>query len=76
MIYAELYAVTIYLQLRIEVEIKNSTITKLLVGPEGPTKGGYVNGLQNSYDVGCQGSAGLWIVDVTKTGELIYAYED
>jgi len=45
------------------------------VGPNGPVKGGQVGALKAGYDVYCQGSAGLWIKDVTRCGELIYDYE-
>lgn len=31
--------------------------------------------LKAGYDVYCQGSAGLWIKDVTRCGELIYDFE-
>lgn len=45
------------------------------VGPNGPIKGGQVGALKAGYDVYCQGSAGLWIKDVTRCGELIYDFE-
>jgi hypothetical protein len=45
------------------------------VGPNGPVKGGQVGALKAGYDVYCQGSAGLWIKDVTRCGEVIYDFE-
>jgi hypothetical protein len=36
--------------------------------PTGPVKGGAVSILKAGYDVFCEGSAGLWIKDVTRCG--------
>lgn len=43
--------------------------------PSGPVKGGAVSVLKAGYDVFCEGSAGLWIKDVTRCGEVIYDFE-
>lgn len=43
--------------------------------PTGPVKGGQVSALKAGYDVFTEGSAGLWIKDVTRCGELIYDYD-
>lgn len=43
--------------------------------PTGPVKGGQVMALKAGYDVFAEGSAGLWIKDVTRCGELIYDYD-
>ena len=44
--------------------------------PNGPVKNGApVSSLKHGYDVGMQGSKGLKITDVTRTGELIYDFE-
>lgn len=45
------------------------------VGPNGPVQGGQVGALKAGYDVFAQGSAGLWIKDVTRCGEYIYDFE-
>lgn len=45
------------------------------VGPNGPIKGGQVSALKAGYDVFTEGTAGLWIQDVTRCGELIYSVE-
>lgn len=47
----------------------------MTVGPNGPVQGGQVSALKAGYDVFCEGTAGIWIKDVTRTGELIYDYE-
>lgn len=60
------------------LRVKDSFVhgfTQGLIGPNGPNKGGMVSGLVNAYDVACQGSMGLFIRDVTLTGELIYDYD-
>ena len=44
-------------------------------GPSGPVKGGQAGSLKAAYDVFTQGSAGLWIKDVTRCGEIIYDFE-
>jgi hypothetical protein len=46
---------------------KPGTIT-----PTGPIKGGMSGELKAGYDIWTQGSAGVWIKDVTRCGELIY----
>lgn len=46
-----------------------------MVGPNGPNKSGNVSSLKHSYSVGIAGSAGLWIKDITRCGELILDYE-
>ena len=43
--------------------------------PTGPIKGGMGGAMKNGYDMWTQGSAGLWIKDVTRCGELIYDAE-
>lgn len=43
--------------------------------PTGPVKGGSVSALKAGYDVFCEGSAGLWVKDVTRCGEVIYDFE-
>jgi hypothetical protein len=45
------------------------------VGPNGPVKGGQAGALIAGYDMFTEGTAGLWIKDVTRCGELIYDYE-
>jgi len=40
--------------------------------PTGPVKGGVAGGLIAGYDIFMQGSAGVWIKDVTRCGELIF----
>lgn len=45
------------------------------VGPNGPIQGGQVSMLKAGYDVWIQGSAGLWIKDVTRCGEYVYDFE-
>ena len=60
------------------LRVKDSFVyghTQGLVGPMGANKGGVVGGLVNAYEVGCQGSAGLWMRDVTLGGELIFDYD-
>lgn len=43
--------------------------------PTGPVKGGQVSALRAGYEVFCEGTAGLWIKDVTRCGEVIYDYD-
>lgn len=43
--------------------------------PTGPVKGGSVSALKAGYDVFTEGSAGLWIKDVTRCGEVIYDFD-
>jgi hypothetical protein len=43
--------------------------------PTGPIKGGMGAALKNGYDMWTAGSAGLWIKDVTRCGELIFDAE-
>lgn len=50
-------------------------VVRGLVGPNGVAKGNEISGLVNSYTVGVQGSMGLFIRDVTLTGELIFDYD-
>jgi hypothetical protein len=45
-----------------------------MVGPAGPNKGN-VSSLKHSYEVGMSGTAGLWIRDITRCGELVFDYE-
>jgi hypothetical protein len=45
------------------------------VGPNGPVKGGQAGVLKAGYDMFTEGTAGLWIKDVTRCGELIYDFE-
>lgn len=44
-------------------------------GPNGPVKGGQVAVKKAGYDMWTEGTAGLWIKDITRTGELILSYE-
>lgn len=43
--------------------------------PMGPVKGGAVSALIAGYDMFTEGTAGIWMKDVTRGGELIYDYE-
>ncbi len=43
--------------------------------PTGPIKGGVAGAHKNGYSMFTGGTAGLWIKDVTRCGELIYDYE-
>lgn len=45
------------------------------VGPNGPVKGGQAGALKAGYDLFTEGTAGIWMKDVTRGGELIYDYE-
>tara|TARA_R110000851_G_scaffold53289_4_gene126385 strand:- start:419 stop:1897 length:1479 start_codon:yes stop_codon:yes gene_type:complete len=45
------------------------------VGPMGPVQGGQVGALKAGYDMFTEGTAGLWIKDVSRCGELIFDYE-
>jgi len=45
------------------------------VSPEGPIQGGQFGALIAGYEMAVEGTAGLWIKDVTRCGELIYDYE-
>lgn len=45
------------------------------VGPNGPVKGGQAGSLKAGYDTFMEGTAGLWIKDPTRGGELIYDVE-
>ncbi len=38
----------------------------------GPVKGGAVSVLKAGYDVFCEGTCGIVVIDPTRTGELIY----
>lgn len=49
--------------------------TQNMVGPSGPVQGGVVGSLHNYYETGITGSAGLWIKDVTRCGEIITDFE-
>ena len=55
--------------------INNSKITLSTVGPNGPVKGGQAGVLKAGYDMFTEGTAGLWIKDVTRCGELIFDAE-
>ena len=44
-------------------------------GPTGPVKGGQVNGLIAGYDMFTEGTAGIWVKDVSRCGELVYDFE-
>lgn len=60
------------------LRVKNSFtygVVMGMVGPAGPNRSGNVSSLKHSYEVGIAGSAGLWIKDVTRCGELIFDYE-
>jgi hypothetical protein len=46
-----------------------------MVGPNGPNKSGTVSSLKHSYDVGITGTAGIWVRDITRCGELLLDYE-
>jgi hypothetical protein len=46
-----------------------------MVGPNGPNKSGNVASLKHAYEVGMSGSAGIWIKDITKCGELVFDFE-
>ena len=41
------------------------------VGPSGPIMGGQAGSLVAGYDTFCEGTAGLWMKDVTRGGEII-----
>jgi len=43
--------------------------------PTGPVKGGSVSALTAGYSVFCEGTSGMWIKDVSQTGEYILDYE-
>jgi hypothetical protein len=45
------------------------------VGPMGPVKGGQAGALIAGYDMFVEGTGGIWMVDVTRGGELIYDAE-
>lgn len=45
------------------------------VGPNGPVQGGQAGALIAGYEMFTEGTAGLWIKDVTRCGELIYDFE-
>ena len=38
----------------------------------GAVKGGSVSMLKAAYDIFCEGTHGIVVIDATKTGELIY----
>ena len=42
------------------------------IGPNGPVQGGQAGALIAGYDIFTEGSAGLWIKDITRGGELIF----
>jgi|GEM_PF-1054209 len=46
------------------------------VGPNGPVQGGMVTALKAGYDRFTEGSAGLFIRDITRCGELIPSFEN
>lgn len=46
------------------------------VGPMGPVKGGAVNSLEASCTWFTEGTAGIWMKDPTRGGELILDFED
>lgn len=43
--------------------------------PTGPVKGGQAGAMKAGYDMFCEGTAGLWIKDITRCGEFIYDFE-
>jgi hypothetical protein len=43
--------------------------------PSGPVKGGVAGAHKNGYSMFTGGTAGLWIKDVTRCGELVYDFE-
>lgn len=46
------------------------------VGPNGPIQGGPVNSLKAGCTWFCEGSAGIWMKDPTRGGEIIFDFED
>lgn len=46
------------------------------VGPNGPVKGGEVNSLKAGCTWFCEGTAGVWMKDPTRGGEIILDFED
>lgn len=48
----------------------------MTVGPNGPVQGGQAGALKAGYDRFAEGSAGLFIKDITKCGQLVYHIED
>ena len=45
------------------------------VGPNGPVKGGMAGALIAGYDMFTEGTAGFWMKDVSRGGELIFDHE-
>lgn len=43
--------------------------------PTGPVKGGQAGALKAGYDMFCEGTAGLWIKDITRCGEYIWDFD-
>lgn len=43
-----------------------------MIGPSGPIKGGILGDLIQGYQVAMQGSAGIWMKDASRGGELIF----
>lgn len=61
-----------------QLKVKNSFSHGYVPGthtPSGPIQGGMGAARQAGYDVWCQGTAGLFIRDITRAGELIYNNE-
>ena len=61
-----------------KVEVKDSFrhgYVNGTISPAGPIKGGQFGSLKAMYEVAMEGSAGLWIVDPTRAGELILDFE-
>lgn len=61
------------------LRVKNSFtygVVMGMVGPNGPNRSGNVSSLKHSYEVGITGSAGIWVKDITRCGELIFDYQD
>jgi len=60
------------------LKVKNSFtygVVEGMVGPNGPKTSGTTSSLKHSYDVGMSGSAGIWVKDITRCGELIMDFE-
>lgn len=47
----------------------------MTVGPMGPVKGGQAGALVAGYDMFVEGTGGIWMVDVTRGGEIIADFE-
>lgn len=45
------------------------------VGPNGPVQGGQAGALIAGYEMFAEGTAGVWVKDITRCGELVFDHE-